>query len=234
MLSAIISFLRGFIKEVLTIVGLAGGTFAAYTLAPLIEPSFQEWLIDPDNKDEKLWDLIPMEIVASVSAYGLCFIITFIALSIASHFLSKSIKEMGLGAVDRSVGVIFGLLRGLLLISLIYLPFSLLMEKDSFPDWVKDSKTIPVIEYTIDTTYDVFDIDPPTDKNDKNTPEDLSERLNAVEKFLPKGAQKHLQKAIDDKIKSSVETTAKPKDTTGTGYKKDDRMELNKLFEKTE
>ena len=45
--------------------------------------------------------------------------------------LSGAVNAMGLGPVDRSLGVFFGVARALLLLGLVYLPFHLLLDDDA-------------------------------------------------------------------------------------------------------
>lgn len=151
LLSAIISFLRGFIREVLTIAGVVGGLAAAYFAGPMLSPVFRDWLkVGVEGAPQKLFDIIPMSIVADVSAYGAIFIIVVIILSVISHFTAGAAKAMGLGPVDRTLGVIFGLARALVLLGLLYLPFHLLMDQKTKDEVFKDSRTFYLIEKTAD------------------------------------------------------------------------------------
>ena len=86
-ISAIISFLRGLIRETLTIAGVVGGFFAAVFFGPKLAPTFNGWLGVPENLDdpdvevEKLFDLIPMNVVADVCAYAAVFVAVVIAIN---------------------------------------------------------------------------------------------------------------------------------------------------------
>jgi membrane protein required for colicin V production len=148
LISAAISFLRGFIRETLTIAGMVGGLFAAYTFGDDLAPLFRQWLdVDPEEP-AKLFDLIPMTIVADGLAYIFIFIAVVIIISVISHFLAGGIKAMGLGPVDRTLGVVFGIARAVVLLGLMYLPFHLLMEAESKAEYFGDSTTFPYIEDT--------------------------------------------------------------------------------------
>jgi len=131
-LSSIIAFLRGFVREVLTIFGVVGGLAASYFGGPILVPLMRGWLgvkeLAKDEKPEELFGMIPMTIVADVCAYGLIFIVVVIILSVLSHFLATGVKAIGLGPVDRILGVLFGVGRAILLMALIYLPVYLLTQ----------------------------------------------------------------------------------------------------------
>src|SRR6188474_2988360 len=112
-ISSIVAFLRGFIRELLTIVGVVGGVIAAFFGGPFLLPQMNKWLDVPADKTKmtKLFDIIPMDIVATICTYGLIFIVVVIVLSVLSYFLSSGAKALGLGPVDRVLGVIFGMAR---------------------------------------------------------------------------------------------------------------------------
>ncbi len=147
-ISCVISFLRGFVREILTIFGLFGATMTALVAGPKLSPGIESWLLGdlPTDTDEKLWGFVPFDIAAIVFAYAGLFIITLILLSVISHYIAKSVHALGLGPVDRSLGVVFGLARGLLLIGLLYLPFHILMEEKDKEDWFSTSQSYSYVE----------------------------------------------------------------------------------------
>jgi len=151
LISAVISFLRGLIRETLTIAGIIGGFVAAFYLGDNLAPVFRNWFgVDSENPS-KLFDVIPMTIVADGLAYAFIFIAVVIIISVISHFIGGAVRAMGLGPVDRTLGVIFGVVRGALLLGLIYLPFHLLMDAESKTKYFSDSKTFGYIEKILST-----------------------------------------------------------------------------------
>ena len=223
LISALIAFLRGFVKEVLTIFGLVGASAAAYFCGPLLESSFQEWLIG-DNKEEEaksLWGIIPMDLLGTALAYGAVFIVVFIVLTILSFYIAKIVDHVGLNAIDRSLGVVFGILRGVILIMLLYLPFSLLMEEEEYPEWIKESKTIPYIESSITWTEEIFGRDA-----EKMLEEQIGERKKGLSETINKMGSKLSPETIDqigDKLSPEALINQ-------MGYEKKDRSELNDLI----
>ncbi len=141
LISAIIAFLRGFIREALTILGVLGGLVAAYTSAPQLSVYVRGWLGVKDGLEpELLFGIIPRTLVADILAYGGIFIVVVILLSIVSHFLAEAVKNMGLGAIDRTFGVVFGIIRGVILLGLLYLPVHLLVDEETKNTWFADSR----------------------------------------------------------------------------------------------
>lgn len=150
LISAVIAFLRGFIRECLTIVGVAGGLAAAYFGGPFLTPAMHGWLGVPEDKEkiEKLFNAVPMNIVADVLSYALIFIVVVVVLSVLSHFLAAGAKAIGLGPVDRILGIVFGVARAVLLVCLLYLPVYLVTEVEERSEWpgLSDSYAWPHIE----------------------------------------------------------------------------------------
>lgn len=147
-ISALIAFLRGFIRETLTIVGVVGATAAAFAGGPILAPLIRSWLGVTPGSTKKLFDVLPYPLVADILAYGGTFVIVLITLSILSHFISEGAKKIGLGPVDRTFGVIFGLVRGVVLIGLLYLPVYLLVDQSQKERWFADSNTHFYMEKT--------------------------------------------------------------------------------------
>lgn len=151
LVSAVFAFLRGFIREVLTILGVAGGLAAAIAFGEKLLPYMQNWLgYKPDAKEAQMvGGVIPLEAVAQALSYGSIFLIVVIILSIISHLLAGWARTIGLGAVDRTLGVIFGIARGVLVLAVLYLlPYLLFEDASKNWTWLKDSKTIVYIEAT--------------------------------------------------------------------------------------
>src|SRR5690349_2935879 len=99
--SCLIAFFRGFIREALTIIGVVGGLFAAVTLGPSFSPVVHGWLGEPgkteDGKEEKLFGVLPYDMAADLIAYGSIFIIVVIILSVISHLMAGAARKLGLG-----------------------------------------------------------------------------------------------------------------------------------------
>ncbi len=147
LISAGVSFYRGVIREVLTIVGVMGGALAALLFGGALKPFAYGWFGIKDGEDAgKLFDLIPMNLAADITAYALVFIGVFLLLQLASYFLASSAHAIGLGPVDRTLGVFFGVARGVLLLGLVYLPFHLILPDENKKEWLSGSKTIFYIE----------------------------------------------------------------------------------------
>jgi membrane protein required for colicin V production len=131
-LSAFFAFSRGFVREVISIATWCGAALAAlYGFTKL--RSFAHRLIAPD------W-------LADIgTAVGL-FFIAFVAITLVTRPLIARIESSDLRSIDRLLGLLFGLVRGGILISLAYLMVSWLIPPEEMPPWVKKARALPYVE----------------------------------------------------------------------------------------
>lgn len=243
--SAVIAFLRGFIREALTILGIVGGLAAAFFFGPVAAPIVRHWFgVGKDATDEareaaRLFDLIPYTLVADALCYGTIFIVIVVALSFISHALSEMVKSAGMGPVDRALGVAFGIGRGVLLLALMYLPIHLIIEDRLKDEWFKGSRTHAFIAWTANglatAIPGIKDGTESLAKDVRKAADGAKEAQNTREKLqdlnlLGKDASEEKTTEKD----SAAEKDASEKKDAGTGYGAGQRQELEKLIEKTE
>lgn len=130
LISGFLAFFRGFIREALSIAAWVAAFFAGVYGFPLLAPSLAGVVPDPA--------LVPW---VSGIIIGL---VTVIGLSLAGHYLAKAMQLEGLGAIDRSLGFLFGLARGAVLISLSFLVIQWVIDEPEYPDWLNDAKSLPL------------------------------------------------------------------------------------------
>lgn len=233
LISAGVAFLRGFIREVLTITGVVGGMIVGYAMGPMLAVHVREWIgANPtENSEEvkKLFDLIPYTIIADVLAYGVIFIVVVIILSIISHRLAEGARAIGMGAIDRTLGVIFGLVRGLVLLGILYLPVYALTAKDTREGWFDGSQTHFYIEQTtkILTKFlpEGSGLNP--DTNDSETVNNARETLEGIN-LLQKGSDKLSEQRSKGAQASNPSLNS---NTIPDGYSEEFRDNMDELFE---
>ncbi len=143
----------------------------------------------------KLFGLIPYDMVATIASYGGIFIAVFLSLQLASHFISSAAKAMGLGPVDRTLGVFFGLARGVLLLAILYLPFNLILPDENKEAWFGSSKTHVFLESGSNWLGEFLP------KSDEPTKDDSSPKESAKDVTMPQPENDPTQ----DKIKQIIE-----------------------------
>lgn len=106
-LSILLSILRGFLRETLSLAGWVAAFFVAklYTLqlAPLLPQA------------------IPGESLRLLAAFLILFLVTLLISSLLAIALAEVFKKIGLGWLDRWLGAFFGLTRGVLIVGIIVL-----------------------------------------------------------------------------------------------------------------
>ncbi|HZH26270.1 MAG TPA: CvpA family protein [Azospirillaceae bacterium] len=132
LLSALIAFARGFVLEVLSIFAWIGATFASLYAFAHVRPYAQQYL--------------GAGLVADAVTVVGTFLAVLILLSVIGHRISSGLRGGALGALDRSLGFLFGLLRGGILICLVYMAGTWLVPVPEQPRWVREARTMPAIE----------------------------------------------------------------------------------------
>ncbi|MBU6234869.1 MAG: CvpA family protein [Alphaproteobacteria bacterium] len=153
LLSSVVAFMRGFVREVLTIGSLAGAAAATLVFGSSLTPMTRGWIIDPNaTEPQSLFGLVPYEMLAPVIAYAITFVTVLIVLNIITHMVSKGVHAVGLGPVDRTLGVVFGLVRGVVIVGLLSLVLNFVLSDTQRETMFSDSKTYPYVGYLADLT----------------------------------------------------------------------------------
>jgi membrane protein required for colicin V production len=146
LVSGLLAMVRGFMREVLSIA--AWGAAALVTLY-----AFQKLL--PTAKT-----YFSNDTVAAVVVIAGVFLGTLIIVSIITVRISDMILDSRIGALDRTLGFLFGLARGLLIVVVAYLFFNWLVPDKQRPEWVTNAKSRTVLQGTGDWLLSLLPDDP--------------------------------------------------------------------------
>ena len=127
--SGIISFARGFTKEFLSLFLWLAAFIAAISLEYLATPKINEF--------------IGNEEISKIISYIVVFVIFIFIGGMIIKFISKLIKWSGASGFDRFLGVMFGLMRGSIVLFVIFL---LLPSGIKTTDLINNSKITPIIQ----------------------------------------------------------------------------------------
>jgi membrane protein required for colicin V production len=93
-------------------------------------------------------------------AAGIVFFVTLVVVSLATVRLSDAILDSKVGALDRSLGFVFGAVRGLLLCVVAFVFFGWLVPDKSQPEWVRTARMKPILQATGDQLMAMLPDDP--------------------------------------------------------------------------
>jgi membrane protein required for colicin V production len=133
--SGLLALARGFTREVLSLVAWGAASAAAFFASkqkPLLD------LVAPHVDPTK-------PIIAQIIVAAIAFILILIIVSVISVKISDSVVDSRVGAFDRTLGLLYGLARGLVLVSIAYLFYGWLLPLDRQEDWVRNAATLPMI-----------------------------------------------------------------------------------------
>jgi membrane protein required for colicin V production len=134
LISALLAMVRGFMREVLSIASWAAAVIVTVLGFPKLLPVVQTYVSN--------------DIVAKAITIGSIFLGTLLLVSIVTIKISDMILDSRIGALDRTLGFLFGLARGLVIMVVGFLFFVWLVPDRSQPDWVKNAKSRVVLQGT--------------------------------------------------------------------------------------
>jgi membrane protein required for colicin V production len=146
LVSAMLAMIRGFMREILSIAAWIAAALATVYLYSRLLPMAKSYF----NND----------IVAAAAVIGGVFLGTLLIVSIITVRISDMILDSRIGALDRTLGFLFGLGRGLIIVVVAYLFFDWLVPQKSQPDWVRGAKSKVVLESTGDWLKSLLPEDP--------------------------------------------------------------------------
>lgn len=130
--SGLFALVRGFVHEVLGVASWVGAAFVTLYAYPLLQP----WVLE----------VIAVEFIASLLTGVGIFLVTLVLFSVLTRIISNRIQESSLGALDRSLGLLFGLARGAVIVVLAWLALGYLVSEEDRPDWIQEARSRPLVE----------------------------------------------------------------------------------------
>lgn len=130
-ISAVLAMIRGFVREVLSIVSWVAAAAAAFLLYERVLPYAKQY--------------IPQELVAAGVSAAAVFLVTLVIVSYITMRISDFVLDSRIGALDRTLGFVFGAVRGLLLVVVAMMFFNWFVQPDQQPEWVLDAKSRPIL-----------------------------------------------------------------------------------------
>jgi len=104
-LSVLISIIRGFTKEALSLAGWIVAAWVALSFSEKVEPLLRDYIEIPS--------------IRLLVAFVALFIITLFLAAFVNYLVSQAVKKTGLSGTDRMIGVFFGVARGMVIVAIL-------------------------------------------------------------------------------------------------------------------
>lgn len=131
LVSGALAFVRGFVRESLGMAAWVGAALVtAYSFGPA-QPLLRK--------------LIDITLLADAITGISIFVVTLIILIIITHAVASGVRGGRLGAVDRSLGFVFGVVRGAIVVCLAYMLLVWAVPEDR-PAWIEEARLMPWVK----------------------------------------------------------------------------------------
>jgi membrane protein required for colicin V production len=137
LVSALLAFMRGFVQETLSVAAWIGASFGAIYGLKYVQPTARR--------------MIPLDWAADLAGMVVLFLAILLVLSVLINLISRSVQRSALNPLDRSLGFVFGLVRGGVILCVALIICDWLVTPDSRPDWMRTAKTLPLMETGAET-----------------------------------------------------------------------------------
>ena len=146
-ISGLLAMVRGFTREVLSIAAWFAAAVAAFMFYGALTPFVQDYI---DN-----------ELLATVVAAAAVFLVTLVIVTWITMRIADFVIDSRIGPLDRTLGFLFGVARGGLLMVVAMLFFNFLVSDPAdTPGWVANAKSRPLLENLGDSLVELLPEDP--------------------------------------------------------------------------
>ena len=214
LVSGVLAMVRGFMREVLSI--------ASWVIAAVVT------LYGYSRVLPFVKQYIQQDLLATGIAVGGLFLLTLLIVSLFTVKISDLVLDSRIGALDRTLGFLFGLARGLIIMVVAFLFFTWLVPAKTEPDWVKNARSRQILQGTGDWLKSLLPDDPENailqrlrkPRGDETTPPpDASPNPAPTPPRTDKGGKQTPSQANTNPMEPA--------------YKRNDRAGFNQLIEST-
>jgi membrane protein required for colicin V production len=206
-LSAVFAFARGFVREALSIIAWGGAAVITLYGFNYVYATTMRFVTTP--------------LLADLIAGAGLFVISLIGLTIMTGYIARFADSAALSPINRTLGLIFGLARGLVLVSLAYLVVDVSLPQNDRPPWIKEAKSERFLAKGAELLRTAL-------------PESLQVKSAAVADGAHQAVERaqEAQKAMRA-YSSPASSTAKPGQETAPSYKSGERSDMDRLIKST-
>lgn len=131
-LSVLHAFMRGFTSVALSLAAWGGALLVTILGFGPISPYAR--------------DLVSPVELADILLVVALFIISLVVFKLIADSVGEAVKSSAIGFLDRSLGALFGLARGMIIVSVVFIGIKAIFGKEQ-PTWVEESKTRPLVAW---------------------------------------------------------------------------------------
>ena len=137
-LSAILAWSRGFVRESLAILGWIAAAVLAFLFAPTVRPMIAQVPV----LDRFMGDSCEL---ATIAAFAVVFALALVVFSIITPLFSSVVQRSAVGGIDQGIGFLFGVARGVLLVAIAFIVYDRVMTSQTVA-MVENSRSAQVFE----------------------------------------------------------------------------------------
>ena len=128
--SAAVGFMRGAVREIAALLALVVAAGLAVFGLPVFGPIFRGFI-------HPVW-------LGTLASIVIVFTVAFVALRLIGAGVARAVQSTALGFLDRSVGLLIGLGRGLVVLGALFLMFNAATPQDLRPKWITGARSWPL------------------------------------------------------------------------------------------
>ena len=216
LISGLLAMLRGLTREVLSILSWAAAAVAALLLFPQYQAQAREMIEPPLLAD-------------GVLAGGI-FLVVLIVVTLITARISDRVLDSRIGALDRTLGFVYGLARGLVLVVILYLFYSWLVPENTQQRWILDARSLPLIKRTGEFIVSLLPEDPGQFIRDKTGGGDGGTD-GETDGATPQGDDRQSRLPADPSTARADGVGAPQSDERAAVYRSGERRGLDQLLE---
>jgi len=202
LISMFYGYNRGLVKEILSILSLIFSGYLSLNFYPNISKFLKQY--------------INLDYLTDALSFGILFLFIYSVLVIFSGFIAKFIKSISLEILDKNLGIIFGFIRSLFLLSIINILMIWFVWREDIPIWIKEAKSANIINYSSNILLNFV-----PKKNIVDLEQTFDIKIKEKMSLYPK---------FNEDIKKLSEPAMKNPKINSKGYSKNDNESLDQLF----
>ncbi|MCF8485206.1 MAG: CvpA family protein [Rhodobacteraceae bacterium] len=144
-LSAILAYSRGLVREAMAIAGWVGAAVLAFVFAPAVQPLIKEVPVIGDFLGDSCE-------LSMIGAFAAVFAVGLVVASLFTPLFASVVQRSSVGGIDQALGFLFGVARGVVLVAVAFIVYDRAVASNTFPmvDNSRSAKVFASFQANID------------------------------------------------------------------------------------